>query len=146
MHEVSFDAAVELIRAKDPRYARDAYRFVREALDHTQKTLAKDTRGRMRHVRGQELLAGIRAFALAQFGPMAMMVLEEWGIQACKDFGEIVFNMVETGSCSAFILGDFPDLPTFTARLAKHSDPVSEFVWRQLSEATRKAAAIGVLD
>ena len=26
---------------------------------------------------------------------MAITVFEEWGIRSCKDFGEIVFNMVE---------------------------------------------------
>jgi uncharacterized repeat protein (TIGR04138 family) len=97
MHEVSFDEALELIRAKDPRYACDAYQFVREALDYTQKTIGRENRGRIRHVSGQELLGGIRGFALAQFGPMAMTVFEEWGIHKCHDFGEIVFNMVENG-------------------------------------------------
>ena len=70
------------IRAKDPRYHRDAYLFVREALDYTQKAIGKDTRGRIRHVTGQELLAGIREYALAQFGPMAITVFEEWGVHA----------------------------------------------------------------
>jgi uncharacterized repeat protein (TIGR04138 family) len=51
----------------------------------------------MRHVSGQELLAGIREYALGQFGPMTKMILEEWGIRSCHDFGEIVFNMVEVG-------------------------------------------------
>ena len=97
MQPVSFDEAVELLQAKDPRYQRDAYLFIREALDHTQKTIGKDNRGRIRHVTGQELLLGIRDYALAQFGPMAMLVLEEWGIRSCEDFGEIVFNMVEIG-------------------------------------------------
>ena len=97
MHEVSFDETLEVIRAKDPRYARDAYQFVREALDYTQKTIGRENRGRIRHVSGQELLGGIRGFALAQFGPMAMTVFEEWGIHKCHDFGEIVFNMVENG-------------------------------------------------
>jgi uncharacterized repeat protein (TIGR04138 family) len=97
MHEVSFEEALELIQAKDSRYRRDAYLFVREALDYTQKTIGKDNRGRIRHVTGQELLEGIRDYALNQFGPMTMMVLEEWGIHACDDFGEIVFNMVEIG-------------------------------------------------
>ena len=95
MHEVSFEEAFVKMRAKDPRYHRDAYLFVREALDFTQKTIGKDTRGRIRHVTGQELLGGIREFALQQFGPMAKTVLEEWGIQSSQDFGEIVFNMVE---------------------------------------------------
>ena len=97
MHELSFDEALDLILAKDPRFQREAYAFVREALDHTQKSISKDNRGRVRHVTGQELLEGIRDFALTQFGPMAMMVLGEWGVQACKDFGDIVFNMVEIG-------------------------------------------------
>ena len=97
MHEVSFEEALVKIRAKDPRYHRDAYYFVREALDHTQKTVGTDTRKRIRHVTGQELLVGIREFALQQFGPMAKTVLEEWGIRSGQDFGEIVFNMIEVG-------------------------------------------------
>lgn len=95
MHEISFEEALPQILAKDLRYQRDAYLFVREALDHTQKSVAKETKGQMRHITGQELLGGIREFALQQFGPMAMLVLEEWGVHNCADFGEIVFNLVE---------------------------------------------------
>ncbi len=95
MQEVSFEEALAEIATKDPRYSRDAYLFVREALDHTQKTIGKDARGRIRHVTGQELLSGIREYALQQFGPMTKTVLEEWGVRRCEDFGEIVFNMVE---------------------------------------------------
>jgi len=97
MQQITFEEALEAIQAKDPRYQRDAYLFVREALDHTQKSIVKDNRGQIRHVTGQELLHGIREFALAQFGPMTVTVFEEWGIRGCRDFGEIVFNMVETG-------------------------------------------------
>src|SRR6202035_2934011 len=95
MHEVSFEQGLEKIRAKDPRFDRDAYMFVREALDHTQRTISKSAHGRARHVSGPELLEGIRDLALSQFGPMAMTVFEEWGIRSCEDFGAIVFNMVE---------------------------------------------------
>lgn len=69
MHEISFEEAVELIRTRDARYAVDAYVFVREALDHTQKAISKDSRGRMRHVSGQELLKGIREYALGSSAP-----------------------------------------------------------------------------
>jgi uncharacterized repeat protein (TIGR04138 family) len=41
------------------------------------------------------LLDAIRQYALSQYGPMAMTVLEEWGVRKCEDFGDIVFNMVE---------------------------------------------------
>jgi uncharacterized repeat protein (TIGR04138 family) len=138
MQEVSFEEALDFIRRADPRYQRDAYLFVREALDYTQKTMGKDGRGRIRHVTGQELLAGIREFALNQFGPMAMMVLEEWGIRSCEDFGEIVFNMVETGGAADFSDGDITDLNSFSARLRQHADPISQFIWGKLPEATRE--------
>ena len=95
MQEINFDEKVEMILTKDSRYARDAYAFVRESLDFTQKTIGKENRGQVRHITGQELLGGIRQFALAQFGPMAVTVLEEWGVHNSRDFGEIVFNMVE---------------------------------------------------
>lgn len=110
MQEVSLEQAVEQILAKDPRYARDGYIFVREALDHTQKSVTKPAReGRggheskpeekqpVRHVTGHQLLEGIRVYALEQFGPMVPTVFDEWGIRTCADFGEIVFNMVEIG-------------------------------------------------
>ena len=107
MNTANFDEALDQIVQKDTRYHRDAYLFVREALDHTQKLVNKAaksesraaaeelTEGKVRHVSGQELLAGIRAYALEQFGPMTLTVLNEWGVRRCEDFGEIVFNMVE---------------------------------------------------
>lgn len=105
MHTANFEEALDEILRKDPRYHRDAYRFVREALDHTQKIVAKTPRegGRHekaeeRHVTGTELLEGIRVHALGQFGPMTLTVLKEWGLHRCADFGEIVFNMIEIKS------------------------------------------------
>jgi uncharacterized repeat protein (TIGR04138 family) len=108
MQAANFDEALDRMLAKDTRYQRDAYLFVRESLDYTQKMVNKgskteprqgagerSTENRVRHVSGQELLAGIRAFAIEQFGPMALSVLQEWGVQRCEDFGEIVFAMVE---------------------------------------------------
>ena len=97
MQELTFETTLALILAKDPRYESEAYLFVKDALDYTQKLVIKPSRDEVRHVSGQELLEGIRAFALTQFGPMTPTVFEEWGIRRCEDFGEIVFNMVEIG-------------------------------------------------
>jgi uncharacterized repeat protein (TIGR04138 family) len=96
MHELNFDLKVDQIVARDSRYRREAYVFVREGLDFTQKLISRE-KEKARHVTGQELLDGIRQFALKEFGPMAAMVLEEWGVTSCPDFGEIVFNMVDVG-------------------------------------------------
>ena len=122
MQEINFDEAVEQILAKDLRYTRDAYLFVREALDYTQKLVGKETRGQIRHVSGQELLDGIRRFALNQFGPMVVTVFEEWGVHNCRDFGEIVFNMVESSLLAKTerdTRGDFQNGYNFTEAFRK---------------------------
>jgi len=96
MQAPSFEEAVDQILAQDQRYHRDAYLFVREALDHAQRMIGRQPKKtETRHVSGEQLLGGIREFALQQFGPMALTLLEAWGIRRCEDFGEIVFNMVE---------------------------------------------------
>ncbi|MBM3875770.1 MAG: hypothetical protein FJ386_03510 [Verrucomicrobia bacterium] len=96
MHKnLDIDAVLDDLVAKDPRFRRDAYHFIRDALDHTQRSLLKSQKSQPRHVSGQELLEGIRQFALEQFGPMARVVFDEWGVQRCEDFGDLVFNMIE---------------------------------------------------
>ena len=97
MQDNDFEEAVTEIRLKDSRYDRDAYFFVRESLDFTSKTLNKPREGTARHVSGAELMEGARAYALQEFGPLALTVLNSWGIKTTSDFGEIVFNLVETG-------------------------------------------------
>lgn len=106
MQEVTFEEALEQILAADLRYHRDAYLFVREALDFTQKIAEREQRGSTKragrkepvehHVTGRELLEGVRQLALSPggFGPMTMTVFAEWGITDCRDFGHIVFKMV----------------------------------------------------
>jgi uncharacterized repeat protein (TIGR04138 family) len=97
MQEVNFDEALDKILAENTRFHRDAYLFMREALDFTQKIVGRENQGKVRHVTGQELLNGLRQYALQQFGPMTITVFEEWGVTNCRDFGDIVFNMVEIG-------------------------------------------------
>ena len=95
IHKQSYDEVLDKILAGDSRFHRDAYHFVREGLDYTQQSISKQEEGTVRHISGQELLGGMRAHALEQYGPMALLVLNEWGLTRGEDFGEIVFNMVE---------------------------------------------------
>lgn len=97
MQEISFEEAVEQLVTKGSPYHRDAYLFLRDALDHTQKQVARESKGPVRHVTGRELLEGIREFALQEFGPMTLTVLAEWGVRSTADFGEIVFHLVDIG-------------------------------------------------
>ena len=95
MRTEDIDEILDRVIAADPRYRREAYYFLREALDYTQRAISKSNRGKLRHITGQELLAGIRAYALAQYGPMALTLFHEWGVHGCGDFGELVFNLVD---------------------------------------------------
>ena len=106
MQQRSFEEGVELILAKDTRYDADAYDFLREALDFTQNSLGRGEKARQRagastdpshHVSGQQLLNGIKDFAIQRYGPMTLMMFESWGVKKTDDFGEIVFNMVSEG-------------------------------------------------
>jgi uncharacterized repeat protein (TIGR04138 family) len=97
MKKISFNEALAQIIEDDPRYDEQAYMFVREGLDFTIKALNKPQAGPARHVSGKELLDGLRIHAINEFGPMALRVLNTWGIHDTMDFGHIVFNMVDKG-------------------------------------------------
>lgn len=83
-------ARIEEILEKDASYKFEAYTFVLAALHDTVMKL-----GKPRHITGQELTEGIRAYALQQFGPMAKTVLNYWGVKETLDFGKIVFSLIE---------------------------------------------------
>ena len=98
MQDLEFAEIVALICKEDPRFDKKAYDFVRQGLDHTVKELRKKETSkteRSRHVSGPELLHGIRGFALDQYGTLAKTVLNAWGLKRCRDFGDIVFNLIE---------------------------------------------------
>ena len=97
MKKLDFEEALDRITERDPRYHAHAYHVMREALDYTIQMLEKPTAGPGRHVSGQELLKGIQAFTLREYGPMAKRVLNYWGISANDDFGNLVFNLVDEG-------------------------------------------------
>lgn len=97
MKKVNFNEALAQILKADVRYDEQAYLFLREALDFTIKLFAKPIGGPGRHVSGNELLDGIRQYALQEYGAMAKTVLNRWGIHNGEDFGNIVFNLIEKG-------------------------------------------------
>jgi uncharacterized repeat protein (TIGR04138 family) len=96
MQKLDFTEAVDRLTESDLRYHRDAYFFLREALDHTVK-LRKRQLGEDQHVNGGQLCEGIRQLALKQFGPMVTTVFEYWGLRRTDDFGEMVWRLIELG-------------------------------------------------
>jgi uncharacterized repeat protein (TIGR04138 family) len=92
-----FSEVIDDILRDDPRYARNAYYFVRRALHYTVKTITEKAKRSVQHISGVQLLEGFRTYTLEEFGPMAMTVLESWGIRETMDVGAIIFNLVEHG-------------------------------------------------
>jgi len=83
---------------RDRRYSPEAFRFLFESLEHAVRLAGKeDAEGTARHVTGQELLAGMRAHAAEQFGPLAGYVWRSWGVHETLDWGRIVFLLVDEG-------------------------------------------------
>lgn len=131
MDELDFGSVVDLIRKEHPQYPRRAYFFLRDALDHTVNAIrkAEAKAGRPRetnHVSGQELLEGIRDYALQQFGPMAHLVFQQWGITRCGDFGEMVYLLIEFGVFSkteADRKEDFAEIYAFEEVFVKPFQP-----------------------
>lgn len=96
------------------KYHPDAYRFVFAALQFTQEKLDRslpvdsyDDAGQedeglqSGHITGGELLQGVREYALAEYGLLTRTVFSSWNIFETRDFGEIVFELVDRGEMRA---------------------------------------------
>jgi uncharacterized repeat protein (TIGR04138 family) len=81
---------MDRIRMRESRFDERAYLFVLTALEFCQKRLPE-----RRHISGRELALACRDLALEQYGVLARLVLEHWGVRTTADLGDIVFTLVE---------------------------------------------------
>jgi uncharacterized repeat protein (TIGR04138 family) len=93
MAEISFEDAVAQCVAMDPRYTPDAYDFVRDALHIAVKRFCAGDEEK--HVSGQQMLDGVKDYALKEYGPMALTILNQWGLRRGLDVGTVVYNLIE---------------------------------------------------
>ena len=110
---------LEQIAKEDGRFCPAAIRFVYEGLGYTAKTLAKEPR----HVNGQTLCEGLKKYAIEKWGRLAMLVLNNWGIERTRDFGEIVWLMIRHKWMSAQptdSIDDFDDAYDFQTVFKDH--------------------------
>ncbi|MDQ6656401.1 MAG: hypothetical protein M3Y80_11375 [Verrucomicrobiota bacterium] len=127
MQKIGFAEALDSIIASDARYERDAYVFLRDALDYTTKQQKKLKGAAVRHVAGPELLDGVRQYALKEFGPMVVTVLSYWGIHTTEDFGHMVFNLISAGifgKTEEDSIADFKNVYDFQEAFVKPFAPV----------------------
>lgn len=85
----------------DRRFKIEAYQFIREALQYAHEHMsgeldspADDEIAPGKHVTGQQLCEACRRYALDQYGYLARMVLETWGVRSTGDFGDLVYNLI----------------------------------------------------
>ncbi len=84
------------IAQEDGRYSPEAFEFLFHGLDRAVKLAGREEKqGPGRHVSGQELLQGMKEHALELFGPLAAHVWRSWGIHSTRDWGHIVFLLVD---------------------------------------------------
>jgi uncharacterized repeat protein (TIGR04138 family) len=127
MQKIGFTEALDSIVASDPRYQREAYVFLRDALDFTIKQQKKIKGTSVRHVAGPELLEGVREYALKEFGPMVLTVFDNWGIRGCEDIGHMVFNLIDAGifgKTEEDSIEDFKNVYDFREAFVKPFAPV----------------------
>ena len=116
---------------QDKRYKLEAYQFVRDALSFAQDVLGLGKSPPQEdpppleseslvepHLTGQQLCEAVRQYSIEQFGYMAQMVLNNWGIRATGDVGEIVYNLIGIG------LRDEKDISLNGLETVKKSDVV----------------------
>jgi uncharacterized repeat protein (TIGR04138 family) len=124
----------------DGRYRWEAFVFLQEALVYAQLELglgrprpygtegdepepnADSEPSEEAHLTGQELCQAIRMYAADRYGLMAKVVLNSWNVKTTRDFGEIVYKLIELGEMTKSLndrLEDFDDVYDFGEALQK---------------------------
>lgn len=109
-----FEAAVR----RDGRYPPEAFEFLQRGLELATRQQHGSADGPPQHVTGQELCQALRELAIELWGPFAREVLRRWNIRTTRDFGEMVYLMIEIemmGRQDSDDIRDFDDVFDFRA-------------------------------
>jgi uncharacterized repeat protein (TIGR04138 family) len=109
---------IAALAKRDGRYRLDAYLFVQQALLYAQVKMGMErsaargdedfddddlvdelvdesTQPEGTHLTGQQLCEAAHHYAADLYGRMAKVVLNSWGVYTTRDFGEIVYNLID---------------------------------------------------
>ena len=116
---------IEQIAKEDTRYNIKAVMFVHDGLGKIIQKVREleDDRLAPRHITGAELSKGLAQLAAERWGRLARMVLNLWGVKTTRDFGEIVYLMIENEWMTAQetdTIEDFDDVYSFEEVFEKH--------------------------
>ena len=98
MLDVELIARFEREVRRDGRFAPEAFEFLHKALEAAAVSkYGGGGRRRAQHVSGPELCRALRDLAVERWGPLAPAVLRYWNIHETRDFGEMVYLMIDLG-------------------------------------------------
>jgi len=119
----------------DGRYTPAAYEFLHQGLESTVNDLFGDSESSTpRHVSGGQLCEGLRDLAIERWGPLARTVLSGWNIRSTRDFGEMVFFLIELGLMGrqdSDRIEDFDDVFDFDQAFGAYDIPLDNLGLRQ---------------
>lgn len=111
----------------DGRYPLEAFEFLHRGLEFATELRFGDESGSgPRHVTGQELSEALRMLAIRRWGPLAREVLRRWNIHATRDFGEMVYLMINLGYMGrqdSDSITDFDDVYDFKTAFSRYQIP-----------------------
>ena len=119
---------------KDGRYPLAAYEFLHRGLERATRLVHGDTNpSEPRHVSGQQLCEGLRELAQERWGSLAKTVLNRWNIRKTRDFGEMVYFLIDLGLMGkqdSDCIEDFNDVYDFNSAFAEYEIPLDKFEYR----------------
>lgn len=96
--EIDVEGRLLDVRRREPRYRLDAYRFLLfEGIEYTMHEHLGMKPGEYGHVNGREIAEGLKNLALREFGCLARDVWSWWGIRTTRDWGEVVWRLIDAG-------------------------------------------------
>lgn len=132
MHEHKID--LQQIFDAAGGYSAACFPFIRDGLAHTSQMVHGQSQDpsteiahdlgiidESRHVDGTQLCLGLRDHAILRYGLLAKSVLNKWGIYQTRDFGSIIFALVEANlmrTTDDDSIEDFEDVYDFDEEFA----------------------------
>jgi uncharacterized repeat protein (TIGR04138 family) len=110
---------------EDGRFTPEAFEFLHRGLEAAARIkYGKRAGDAPRHVTGQELSHALRLLALSRWGPLAREVLHKWNIRRTRDFGEMVYLMIDLGLMGrqdSDSIADFDDVYDFDQAFSSYT-------------------------
>ncbi len=93
LDEPEIQAGIARLARRYQNYRSEAFHFICRAVAFVNReVMEKHTRA---HINSCQLTRGAQQLAINEYGPLALDVLQHWGIKSSRDIGNLVFALTE---------------------------------------------------